>query len=202
MNFPFIYLASASPRRHEILLQMGVEHEVLHVPSPPGEDEPRLDNEPPHVYVQRTAREKAERAVHWLNQQQASGKVRPGTPILSADTTVILEDQILGKPADQADAASMLRRLSGRKHAVHTAVVLAHAGQLHEAVSITEVHFKPLTEQEISLYCASGEPMGKAGAYGIQGKAGMFVTRIIGSHTGVVGLPVYETGKLLSTLVP
>src|SRR5690606_28533230 len=155
MNLPFIYLASASPRRHEILLQMGVQHEVLHVPAPPGEDEPRLPNEPAHIYVQRTAREKAERAVQWLSQQQASSgpalnhALKADTPILSADTTVILNNDILGKPSDQEDAANMLRQLSGRSHAVHTAVVLAHAGKFHEAVSITEVRFKTLTEQEI-----------------------------------------------------
>lgn len=206
MNLPFIYLASASPRRHEILLQMGVEHEVLHVPAPSGEDEPRLAMEPPHVYVCRTAREKAQRAVHWLSKQVAStdqsGKpLNSNTPVLSADTTVILDDDILGKPADLQQAGHMLRRLSGRTHTVHTAVVVAHAGILHEAVSITHVRFKELTDTDIRAYCASGEPMGKAGAYGIQGRAGLFAEHIAGSYTGVMGLPVFETGKLLQTCI-
>ncbi|NYT57302.1 septum formation inhibitor Maf [Alcaligenaceae bacterium] len=206
MNPPCIYLASASPRRHEILLQMGVAHDVLRVPAPPGEDEPRLPNEPPHIYVLRTAREKALRAVQWLTAVSATAALADGEPldnnrpILSADTTVILDDDILGKPLNAGDAHSMLRRLSGRRHEVRTAVVLAHAGALHEAVSVTEVHFKTLTEAEIQAYCVSGEPMGKAGAYGIQGKAGLFVERISGSYTGVMGLPVYETGMLLGAV--
>ncbi|NYT85638.1 Maf family protein [Pollutimonas harenae] len=197
MNFPFIYLASASPRRHEILLQMGVVHEVLHVPAPPGEDEPRLANEAPQDYVKRTAREKAEQAVRWLETQTAMDRNRP---VLSADTTVILDDDVLGKPADLKDARRILGKLSGRNHAVHTAVVMAYAGTLHEALSITEVRFKPLTDAEIEAYCASGEPMGKAGAYGIQGRAGFFVEHIAGSYTGVMGLPVFETGKLLAAV--
>src|SRR3546814_9563851 len=164
---------------------MDVEHEVLHVPAPPGEDEPRLANEAPAVYVCRTAREKAQRAVHWLAKQVASagqsGKpLNSNTPVLSADTTVILDDDILGKPTDPEQAGSMLRRLSGRVHTVHTAVVVAHAGILHEAVSITQVRFKELTHTDIRTYCASGEPMGKAGAYGIQGRAGLFVEHIAG----------------------
>ncbi|MCC2597529.1 Maf family nucleotide pyrophosphatase [Pusillimonas sp. MFBS29] len=203
---PLVYLASASPRRHEILLQMGVPHDILRVPMPPGEDEPRLPNEPPHIYVLRTAREKAVRAVQWVEAVGATALPADGDaldgsrPILSADTTVILDDDILGKPLNAEDAYSMLRRLSGRRHEVRTAVVLAHAGELHEAVSITEVHFKALTESEIAAYCATGEPMGKAGAYGIQGKAGMFVEHIAGSYTGVMGLPVYETGRLLGAI--
>jgi len=206
MNPPFIYLASASPRRHDILLQMGVAHGVLRVPAPAGEDEPRLANEPPHIYVLRTAREKALRAVQWVAAVSATAALADGEPldtslpILSADTTVILDDDILGKPLNIDDAYSMLRRLSGRRHQVRTAVVLAHAGALYEAVSVTEVHFKALTESEIQTYCSSGEPMGKAGAYGIQGKAGMFVEHIAGSYTGVMGLPVYETGKLLGAI--
>ncbi|MGB6104824.1 MAG: Maf family protein [Pusillimonas sp.] len=200
MQLPFIYLASASPRRHEILLQMGVRHEVLNVPAPPGEDEPRLPNEPPEIYVRRTARDKAERARRWLADAPGFECDEPtsrNTPILSADTTVILDGDILGKPADTDEARRMLRRLSGRGHAVHTAVVLAHAGTLREAVSITEVRFKVLTDTEIDTYCASAEPLGKAGAYGIQGKAGLFVEHISGSYTGVMGLPVFETGQLL-----
>jgi septum formation protein len=202
-TIPVIYLASASPRRHEILLQMDVRHEVLDIPAPPGDDEPRLPGEAPHLYVRRTAREKAQRAVAWLAKQDedgATGDMRPTRPVLAADTTVILRNEILGKPAGAAEARDMLQRLSGRLHSVHTAVVLAHDGRLLEDVSITEVRFKKLTDTEIDAYCSTGEPMGKAGAYGIQGKAALFIQYISGSYTGVMGLPVFETGRLLQTL--
>jgi len=202
-TIPAIYLASASPRRHQILVQMDVQHDVLDVPTPPGDDEPRLAGEAPHLYVRRTAREKAERAVAWLEAQQQDGATDhplPKRAILAADTTVILRNDILGKPADAAEARDMLKRLSGRLHSVHTAVVLADGDQLLEDVSITEVRFKKLTDAEIDAYCNSGEPMGKAGAYGIQGKAALFIQYISGSYTGVMGLPVFETGRLLETL--
>jgi len=216
-----IYLASASPRRHEILRQMGVAHRVLDVPAPPGEDEPRLPGEAPQAYVRRTAREKALRALHWLGLPgheghpawPRSGQPWPPCPVLAADTTVILGDDILGKPVDAADAARMLRRLSGREHEVHTAVVLALPGDasdgetgpgaaacpspLREDVSITRVRFAPLSEDDIAAYCATGQAMGKAGAYGIQGAAAVFVEHLAGSHSGVVGLPIFETHRLL-----
>ncbi|SHG92168.1 Maf family protein [Pollutimonas bauzanensis] len=197
-----IYLASASPRRHEILLQMGVEHEVLNVPAPEGEDEPRLANEAPEAYVLRTAREKAIRARQWLARQRAPGAAAAldaARPVLSADTTVILDGDILGKPAGLDEARRMLARLSGGTHVVHTAVVLARDGQLLQDVSITQVRFKPLSEAEIDAYCATGEPMGKAGAYGIQGRAAVFIEYIAGSYTGVMGLPVFETWRLLQS---
>lgn len=206
-----IYLASASPRRHELLCQAGIDHAVLRVPSPPGEDEPRLPGESPDAYVQRTAREKALRALHWLGLRvdaadsawPRSEQSLPLHPVLAADTTVILGDEILGKPADAAEAARMLRRLSGALHEVHTAIVLAlpradgAAQPLQTDVSRTTVRFKQLSEAEIAAYCASGEPMGKAGAYGIQGRAALFVEYISGSYSGVVGLPLCETGRLL-----
>jgi septum formation protein len=199
MNLPCIYLASASPRRHELLLQMGVTHDILRVPAPAGEDEPRLPGEPAHVYVRRTARDKALRARHWVDGgATVDGKpLDRSRPILSADTTVILDGDILGKPADTEDAAAMLARLSGRSHSVHTAIALSRGAELLEDVSITEVRFKHLSLEEIRAYCATGEPMGKAGAYGIQGLAGLFVEYISGSYTGVMGLPVFETGRLL-----
>lgn len=200
MKSPTVYLASASPRRHEILLQMGVEHEVLHVPAPAGEDEPRLPNEPPETYVLRTARDKAVRARQWLASKPVSAAGNPfdvTRPVLSADTTVILGNDILGKPASLDEACSLLARLSGYTHAVHTAVVLVRGDQLLEDVSITQVRFKPLSRAEIAAYCATGEPMGKAGAYGIQGKAAVFIEHIAGSYTGVMGLPVFETWRLL-----
>ncbi len=201
MKLPTIYLASASPRRHEILLQMGVNHDILTVPAPQGEDEPRLDNEAPDVYVCRTAREKAIRARQWLSREHASGSADPldaSRPVLSADTTVILDNDILGKPASRDDARRMLACLSGRTHTVHTAVVLAYGDQLLEDVSITQVRFKSLSDAEIDDYCATGEPMGKAGGYGIQGKAAVFIEHISGSYTGVMGLPIFETWRLLN----
>jgi len=189
---PRIYLASASPRRRELLTQIGVAHRVLAVPAPPGEDEPRHAGEAAEVYVRRTARDKAERGVRYLHDQAL-----PDLPLLAADTTVILGDDVLGKPADRDDAIAILRRLSGHAHQVHTAVVVAAAGQLHETVSVTEVRLRTLSQQDIERYCDSGEPFGKAGAYGIQGLAGIFVEHIAGSYTGVMGLPVFETAQLL-----
>lgn len=195
MKFPLIYLASASPRRHEILTQLGVPHDILRLPPTLGEDEPRLPGEAPSAYVERTAREKAQRALAYLAEPQ--GRLLPARPVLSADTTVILGDDILGKPADTAEARAMLERLSGREHEVRTAVALADPDQLLETVSITTVRFAALSPEDIAAYCDSGEPMDKAGAYGIQGLAGLFVEHIAGSYTGVMGLPVYETGALL-----
>lgn len=195
--WPFIYLASASPRRHEILCQMGVPHEVLHVPAPEGEDEPILPGESPEHYVARTAREKAERASQWLSRQS---DLRADTPILCADTTVSLNNDILGKPANLAEAARMLECLSGNTHEVRTAVVLVASQRSIERVSLSHVTFCKLSKNDIQEYCLSGEPMGKAGAYGIQGRAGMFVQHLSGSYTGVMGLPMYETSELLKLL--
>ena len=190
---PAIYLASTSPRRHELLLSIGLEHTVLNVPSPPGEDEPRLAGEAAAAYVLRTACDKAHRAISWIAAQSL-----PAQAILSADTTVVMEEDILGKPANADDAAAMLARLSGRSHVVRTAVVLAYDGQLAHAVSETIVTFRALTTQDIARYCATDEPYGKAGAYGIQGRAGAFVEDLRGSYSGVVGLPVFETVQLLA----
>lgn len=204
---PFILLASASPRRHEILDQLCIPHGILRVPAPEGEDEPRLPGEPAADYVRRTARDKAERAAAWL---AADGRPEPlpvdwpaawrDAPILCADTTVILGGDVLGKPHDAADAADMLRRLSGRDHEVHTAVVLAHQGAFHEAVSISTVRFQPLTQADIATYVDSGEPFGKAGSYAIQGRAAAFIAYLAGSHSGVMGLPAHETSRLLARL--
>lgn len=195
MKFPEIYLASASPRRHEILSQLGVPHDVLRLPVVDGEDEPRLPGEPPADYVVRTARDKARRALEYL---ATSGPERiPPRPVLAADTTVILGDDILGKPGSLDEARAILGRLSGTEHEVRSAVALAEPGRLLETVSVTTVRFAPLSRGEIDAYCATGDPMDKAGAYGIQGLAGLFVEQICGSYTGVMGLPVYETGRLL-----
>ncbi|CAP43447.1 Maf family protein [Bordetella petrii] len=189
---PRLYLASASPRRRELLDQIGLAHTVLRVPAPPGEDEPQHEGETAADYVRRTARDKAERGRLWMAAQQL-----PVLPVLAADTTVVLQGQVLGKPADRADAARMLARLSGSLHQVHTAVALWHAGQLQEAVSVSEVRMRELTEADIARYCDSGEPYGKAGAYGIQGLAGTFIAHLAGSYSGVMGLPLYETAGLL-----
>ncbi len=187
-----LYLASASPRRRELLTQIGLAHEVLRVPAPPGEDEPQHPGESAADYVQRTARDKAERGGDWLRAQAL-----PVLPLLAADTTVILDGQVLGKPADRDDAIRILRALSGQTHQVHTAVALWTGDLLLEAVSITHVRMRPLELDEIARYCDSGEPFGKAGAYGIQGLAGAFVANIDGSYTGVMGLPLFETANLL-----
>ncbi|AKP91438.1 Maf-like protein [Achromobacter ruhlandii] len=189
-----LYLASASPRRRELLTQIGLAHDVLRVPAPPGEDEPQHPGESAADYVQRTARDKAERGRDWLRAQAL-----PVLPLLAADTTVILDGQVLGKPADRDDAIRILQALSGQTHQVHTAVALWTGDRLLEAVSITQVQMRPLQPDEIARYCDSGEPYGKAGAYGIQGLAGTFIARIDGSYTGVMGLPLFETANLLRT---
>ena len=189
---PCLYLASASPRRHDILNQIGVPHHVLEVPAPPGADEPQLAHETAESYVLRTATEKAVRARHWIIREALTD-----LPILSADTTVILDGEILHKPTDTDDAARMLSLLSGRTHEVRTAIVLADQKRLLDDVAITAVTFKSLSPAEIRWYCESREPMGKAGAYGIQGLGGAFVSRIEGTYTGVMGLPVFETLRML-----
>ncbi|MGB6007070.1 Maf family protein [Castellaniella sp.] len=200
----FILLASASPRRHEILDQLGIAHGILRVPAPEGEDEPRLPGEAAADYVRRTAQDKARQAVAWLAGGGHPADIPsawPGdwmqAPILCADTTVILDGDVLGKPVDAADAAAMLRRLSGRTHQVHTAVALASGGRLLEACQISLVSFQELSDTEIQQYCASGEPFGKAGSYAIQGRAAAFITHLSGSHSGVMGLPAHETTQLL-----
>jgi len=187
-----LYLASASPRRRELLTQIGLAHEVLLVPAPPGEDEPQHPGESAADYVQRTARDKALRGRDWMQEQGLAPR-----PLLAADTTVILNGNVLGKPADRDDAIRILRALSGAAHEVHTAVAVWTGEQLLEAVSITEVRMRELLDDEIARYCDSGEPFGKAGAYGIQGLAGTFISHISGSYTGVMGLPLFETANLL-----
>ncbi|WP_454668000.1 Maf family protein [Achromobacter aegrifaciens] len=187
-----LYLASASPRRRELLAQIGLAHEVLLVPAPPGEDEPQHPGESAAGYVQRTARDKALRGRDWMLGQDLRQ-----LPLLAADTTVILAGSVLGKPADRDDAMRILHALSNSTHEVHTAVAVWTGNQLLEAVSITEVRMRDLTDEEIGRYCDSGEPYGKAGAYGIQGLAGTFISHIAGSYTGVMGLPLFETANLL-----
>lgn len=193
---PQIYLASRSARRREILAQMGVHFDLLLLREAPGRpadvDETPLAGEEPAAYVQRVARLKTEMA--WLRLQQ---RRLPRKPVLCADTTVAAGGEILGKPADRADAARMLRLLAGRAHEVHTAVALVLDQRLELMLSTTRVEFRPLSEDTIRAYVATGEPMDKAGGYGIQGKAAMFVKHLQGSYTGVVGLPACETAELL-----
>jgi septum formation protein len=180
---PPIILASASPRRKELLDQIGVRYTVYAVDI----DETPLINESPLAYVQRVAAEKSAACVVKLQTEQL---------VLAADTAVVLGNVIMGKPKDEADALAMLRQLSGKTHQVYSAISLR--GQEHtQAVSITDVTFKALTEQEIFAYWHSGEPLDKAGAYAIQGKGSVFVTAINGSFSGVVGLPLFETAQLL-----
>lgn len=179
-----LILASASPRRKALLEQIGIHCRVYPVDI---DETPRTD-EPPLAYVQRLAAEKSAACTEHLDTP---------LPILAADTSVVLGDVIMGKPKDAAEAAAMLQQLSGRSHHVYTAVSLR--GQQHgQAVSITEVCFRELSELEILTYCQTGEPMDKAGSYALQGKASVFVKSLSGSFSGVIGLPLFETAQLLS----
>ncbi|MBK5104490.1 MAG: septum formation inhibitor Maf [Burkholderiales bacterium] len=191
-----IYLASRSPRRRELLRQIGVAHEVLtqRMTSERGidVDENPLPGEKPRDYVVRVCRDKAESG--WMRLIQRKLPLRG---VLAADTTVCIGDEILGTPVDAAEAASFLARLSGREHEVLTAVAFKLVERMEVELSVTAVCFRELSSAEINRYVASGEPMDKAGAYGIQGRAGAFVTEICGSYSGVMGLPLYETALLL-----
>jgi septum formation protein len=173
-----LILASASPRRADLLREAGIEVDI----QPADVDENLLPGEPPEVYVRRVADAKA----------RAVSERAPGRYVLAADTAVVVEEQILGKPVDAEDAARMLRLLSGRSHTVVTGVSLMKDGQptVDSEVAVTVVEFATLTPAQIRWYVASGESMDKAGGYGIQGLASRFVTRIAGSYSNVVGLPV------------
>ena len=186
-----IYLASHSPRRRELLAQIGVKFEVIDVDV----DEALTAGESARAYVERLARAKAEAG--WQRVQE--GK-RPEAPVLGVDTTVALDGRILGKPADDREAAAMLAALSGRLHEVLTALAVKFGARLETALSVSEVRFKTLTKAEIARYVATGECGDKAGAYGIQGHAARFVAGLRGSFSGVVGLPLYETAQLLDRI--
>jgi septum formation protein len=180
-----LYLASGSPRRRELLTQLGLQFErlITHV------EEQRQPEEAAEVYVRRLASDKA----------RAGVAVAPrDLPVLGADTIVVLNGEVLEKPQDAAHAAEMLSKLSGQTHQVMTAVALADAQRELDCLVTTDVTFRKMTAEEISHYIASGEPMDKAGAYGIQGLGGNFVRKINGSYHAVVGLPLVETGELLS----
>lgn len=197
MTPPWLYLASQSPRRRQLLDQIGVVHQLL-LPTP-DEDAEALETvrpgESPKAYVQRVTRNKLGAARTRLQTQGLAP-----APILCADTTVALGRQILGKPADAADARRMLGLLAGQTHRVLTAVAVAEGEQVHAALSESQVRFAPLSAAQIDAYVASGEPIGKAGAYAIQSGAAAWVQRIGGSYSGIMGLPLFETAQLLRAL--
>ena len=198
IKLPFIYLASASPRRHELLKQIGVQHEILRVPEPEGaEDEPILPGETPQDYVIRTAREKAQRALNYL-QQQSTGFA--SHPILAADTCVMLDGLVVDKAHNDEDVRHSLKILSAKEHEVHTHIGLITTEQTLESTSINKIRMRELSDAEIEHYVKCGEGLGKAGGYAIQGLGGMLIKRLEGSFTGVVGLPVSETWELLQQL--
>ena len=182
-----IILASRSPRRVELLKQLGIDS----IARAADVDETPLAGEAPADYVQRVARQKVMAIAKTLKSEYAN------LPVLAADTTVALDGEILGKPEDDADAVKMLQKLSGSKHAVHTAVAISFKGKVQVVLSSTIVEMMPLTDAMISAYVATGEQRDKAGSYAIQGRAGAWIKRIEGSYTGVMGLPLYETAKLL-----
>jgi septum formation protein len=180
-----LILASASPRRADLLRAAGLDFTVVPVEI----DERPLDGESPRAYVERLAREKAE---------TATGNEASSSVILAADTTVVIDGMLLGKPADAREATEMLSRLSGRTHEVMTGVAVAPAkSPMITAIDTTRVRFVEMAPEDIAWYVASGEPLGKAGAYGIQGRASRFVDRIEGSYSNVVGLPIATVWRLL-----
>lgn len=191
-----IYLASRSPRRRDLLKQIGVPFELLLLREDlrrgADVDETPLPDESPGVYVLRMAKEKAAMAV-----RQIAYRALPQKPVLAADTTVVFDGQIVGKPDDAEHAARILRALAGREHQVLTAVAVALRDQVETQISVSSVWFREISDADIRRYCASGEPLDKAGAYGIHGRAGAFVTRIAGSYSGIMGLPLAETVELL-----
>lgn len=190
----FVYLASQSPRRAQLLGQLGVRHELLL--ATPDEDaealEALLPGEPAPDYVRRVTGLKLDAAVARRERRDLAS-----ASILCADTTVALDDEILGKPADADDARRMIARLAGRTHSVLTAVAVQHGTVRHAALSVSRVRFAVMSEAQIARYVAGGEPLGKAGAYGIQGAAAAYVEHIDGSYSGIMGLPMFETAQLL-----
>lgn len=191
-----IYLASKSPRRRELLQQIGIRFEVLELQDEPGPhgavSEIPHDNEIPAHYVVRIAREKANSgwaAVLWRDL--------PKRPVLAADTTVTIDGKILGKPENRNEALAMLTRLSGRTHEVLTAVAVRFDEQISEVLHRSTVRFAALSDRALNAYCDLSEPYDKAGGYGIQGHAAQFIEHISGSHSGIMGLPLYETTRLL-----
>jgi septum formation protein len=186
MANPSLYLASKSPRRYELLAQIGVQFAVVDVEL----DEARLPGEAPDAYVQRLALDKARAG-------RALVESRNDLPVLAADTAVVVDKRILGKPRDRHDAAAMMRLLSGRTHRVLSGIALVDERERQD-ISISEVRFRAIRTQEIDAYWDSGEPRDKAGGYGIQGLGALFVADLRGSYSGVMGLPLFETSRLLA----
>jgi septum formation protein len=185
---PLIYLASASPRRSALLAQIGVAHRV----EPVAVDESVASAEAPASYVTRLAALKAETLWRRLTEPDR-------LPVLGSDTTVVVDDRILGKPADEDECVRMLQLLSGRTHQVHTAVALRSAAGSDVRLSVSEVTFRELSMAEMRGYWRTGEPADKAGGYAVQGRAAIFISRIAGSYSGIMGLPLFETAELLAT---
>ena len=183
-----IYLASTSPRRQALLRQLGISFDVI----APEVAEQRLADESGATYVKRIAAEKARQGTRLVQQRRL-----PSRPVLAADTCILLDHEILGKPRDRAHGEMMLRRLSGREHTVLTAVAIVHSNTEYVALSVSKVRFRVLTEDEIIQYWNTGEPCDKAGAYALQGRAAAFASHINGSYSGIVGLPLYEVAQLL-----
>lgn len=192
-----IYLASRSPRRRELLKQINVRFEPLLLrlaaPRGPDVDESQHSGESPGEYVERTAREKASFGMEVLRMRSMLFR-----PVLAADTVVIVDGAVLGKPADTTEAGAFMRRLAGRSHEVRTSIALAMQGPVITATSVSTVTFRAMTDAEITRYCATAEPYDKAGGYAIQGLAALYIERIEGSYSGVMGLPLFETGQLLA----
>ncbi len=196
-RFSMIYLASQSPRRSQLLTQLGIQHTLL-LPGPEEDAEALEDvlpGEAPKTYVQRVTDLKLQAALERLERRGLAP-----APVLCSDTTVALGRTILGKPADAKDAVRMLRALSGKTHRVLTSVAVGWSGQRVQSCSESRVTFAEMSAAEIQAYVESGEPMGKAGAYAVQGLAAEYIARISGSYTGIMGLPLFETAQLLKRL--
>ena len=194
---PFIYLASQSPRRQALLEQIGVTFQLLLPPDLAAAEalEAVLPQESALKYVKRVTRLKLKAAMQQMHQQSL-----PVRPVLCADTTVVIDQRILGKPANTTQAIEMLTQLSGKTHHVLTAVAVGHHRRIHLALSRSSVQFAPMTAADIQAYVNSHEPMGKAGAYAVQGRASAFIQKISGSYSGIMGLPLYETTQLLQSI--
>ena len=192
----FIYLASQSPRRRQLLEQLGIRHELL-LPDAHEDSEgieAVLPGEAPTSYVQRVTQLKLDAALARLKRRGL-----PAAPILCSDTTVALGRRIYGKPQDAKDAARMLAELAGRTHRVLTAVAVGTARKRAQVLSVSRVTFSTMSRSQIKAYVATREPMGKAGAYAVQGRAAAYISHISGSYSGIMGLPVFETAQLLQS---
>jgi septum formation protein len=195
--FPFVYLASQSPRRQALLDQIGVTYQVLLPTDPEAAEalEAVLPQESALRYVKRVTRLKVLAALEQIQLQSLEA-----APVLCADTTVVVDRHILGKPANASEATQMLSLLSAKTHHVLTAVAIGHNQEIHLALSRSRVKFASMTAADIQDYVASQEPMGKAGAYAVQGRASAFISHISGSYSGIMGLPLYETTQLLKQI--